>query len=76
MRMKIVIAIELIFGAIFVVWFWYQNPVLRLSRGLSHPQLDPCDDEENDDARAHPSNFLQLRHSGLAVFRSVKDPRS
>jgi hypothetical protein len=56
MRMKIVIAMELIVGAVFVVWFWYKNPELRLSRSLSQRQLDPYGDEENDDTRAHPSN--------------------
>ena len=51
MRMEIVIALELIVGAVFVVGFWYRNPELMLSRHLSQPLLDPYDDEENDDAR-------------------------
>ena len=54
--MEIVIAIELIAGAVFVVWVWYRNPVLRLSRRLSPPLLYSYDDEENDDARAYPSD--------------------
>jgi hypothetical protein len=49
--MEIVIALELIVGAVFVVGFWYRNPELMLSRHLSQPLLDPYDDEENDDAR-------------------------
>jgi hypothetical protein len=54
--MEIVITIELIAGAVFVVWFGYRNPELRLSRRSGPPLLDSYDDEENDDARAHPSN--------------------
>jgi len=53
--MEIVIAIELIVGAVFVVGFWFKNPELKLSRRLGQPLLDPYDDEENDDARVHPS---------------------
>jgi hypothetical protein len=55
-RMEIVIAIELILGAVFVVGFWFKNPELKLSRRLSQQLLDSYDDEENDDARVHPSN--------------------
>jgi hypothetical protein len=44
--MEIVIAIELIAGAVFVLAFWYRNPELILSRRLSHRLLDPYDDEE------------------------------
>jgi hypothetical protein len=55
-RMEILIAIELIAGAVFVLVFWYRNPELILSRRLSHRLLDSYDDEENDDAKAHPSN--------------------
>ena len=55
-RMEIVIAIELIVGAIFVVGFWFKNPELILSRRLSQQLLDLYDDEENDDWRVHPSN--------------------
>jgi hypothetical protein len=55
MRMEIVIAIELIAGAVFVVGFWYKNPELILSRRLSHRVMDSYDDEENDDARVNPS---------------------
>jgi hypothetical protein len=58
MRMEIVVAIELIVGAVFVVWFWHKNPELILSRRLSPLLLDPYDDEENDDARVHPSNVM------------------
>ena len=54
--MESLIAIELIVGAVFVVGFWYKNPELILSRRLSHQLLDLYDDEENDDARVHPSN--------------------
>jgi hypothetical protein len=54
-RMEIVIAIELIVGAVFVVGFWFKNPELKLSRRLSQQLLDSYDDEENDDARVHPS---------------------
>jgi hypothetical protein len=45
-RMEIVIAIELIAGAVFVLVFWYRNPELILSRRLSQQLLDPYDDEE------------------------------
>jgi hypothetical protein len=51
-RMELVIAIELIVGAVFVVWFWFKNPELKLSRHLSQQLLDLCDDDENDDARS------------------------
>jgi hypothetical protein len=54
MRMEIVIAIELIVGAVFVVGFWFRNPELKLSRRLSQQLLDSYDDEENG-ARVHPS---------------------
>jgi hypothetical protein len=50
--MEIVIAIELVVGAVLVLVFWYRNPDLILSRRIS-PLLGPYDDEENDDARAH-----------------------
>ena len=43
-RMGIVIAIELIAGAVFVLVFWYRNPELILSRRLSHRLLDSYDD--------------------------------
>jgi hypothetical protein len=46
MRMEIVIAIELIVGAVFVVGFWFMNPELKLSRRLSQQLLDPYDEEE------------------------------
>jgi hypothetical protein len=49
-RMEIVIAIELIAGAVFVVGFWYTNPELELSRHLSRV-LEPDDDEEDEGAR-------------------------
>jgi hypothetical protein len=52
-RMEIVIAIELIVGAVFVVGFWFKNPELKLSRRLSQQVLDSYDDQENDDARVH-----------------------
>jgi hypothetical protein len=55
-HMEIVIAIELIAGAVFVLVFWCRNPELILSRYLSQRLLNPYDDEENDDARVHPSN--------------------
>jgi hypothetical protein len=51
-RMEIVIAIELIVGAVFVVWFWFKNPELKLSRHSSRQLLDLCDDDENDEARS------------------------
>jgi hypothetical protein len=54
-RMEILIAVELIAGAVFVLVFWYRNPELILSRRLSHRLLDSYDDEEKDDAKAHPS---------------------
>ena len=44
--MEIVIAIELIVGAVFVVWFWFKNPELKLSRHLSQQLLGLYDDEE------------------------------
>jgi hypothetical protein len=53
-RMEIVIAIELIAGAVLVLVFWCRNPELILSLRLSQRLLDPYDDEENDDARVHP----------------------
>jgi hypothetical protein len=56
MRMNIVISIELIVGVVFVVGVWFKDPALKLSRRLSPQLLDPYDDEENDDARVHPSN--------------------
>lgn len=56
-RMEIVIAIELIAGAVFVLVFWCRNPELILSPYLSQRLLNPYDDEENDDARVHPSKF-------------------
>jgi hypothetical protein len=49
-RMEIVIAIELIAGAAFVVGFWYTNPELELSRQLSR-LMEPYDDEEDEVAR-------------------------
>lgn len=52
--MEMVIAIELIAGAVFVVGFWFKTPELKLSRRLSQQLLDSYDDEENDDARVHP----------------------
>jgi hypothetical protein len=55
-RMEMVIAIELIAGAVFVVGFWFKNPELKLSRRLSQQLLDSYDDEENDHARVHPWN--------------------
>ena len=55
-RMEILIAIELIAGAVFILVFWYRNPELILSRRLSQQLLDSFDDEEKDDAKAHPSN--------------------
>jgi len=56
-RMEIVIAIELIVGAVFVVWFWYRNPELRVSRRLCQQPLNSYEDEEKDEARVvHPSN--------------------
>ena len=73
--MEIVIAIELIAGAVFVLVFWYRNPELILSRRLGQRLLDPYDDEENVDARVRPSKFLQLSHSGLTASLSFKDPR-
>jgi hypothetical protein len=45
MRMEIVIAIELILGAAFVVVFWCKNPDLVLSRRSSEQPLDPHGDE-------------------------------
>jgi hypothetical protein len=45
MRMEIVIAIELIVGAVFVVGFWFKNPALKLSRRLSQQLQDPYDDD-------------------------------
>ena len=71
--MEIVIAIELIAGAVFVLVFWYRNPELVLSRRLSQSLLDSYDDdEENDNARVHLSNVCD---SGLTVSLSFKDPR-
>jgi hypothetical protein len=55
-RMEIVIAIELMVGAVFVVGFWFKNPELKLSRRLRQQLLDSYDDDEDDDAMVHPSN--------------------
>ena len=55
--MEIVIAIELIAGAVFVVGFWFKNPELQLSRRFSQQLPDPHDDEKYDDARVRPSNI-------------------
>jgi hypothetical protein len=57
MRMEIVIAIELIFGTVFVVGFWYTNPELVLSRRLGQQLLDLYDDEEDDDASMRQSSI-------------------
>jgi len=46
--MEILIAIELIFGVIFVVVFWCTNFELQLARRSAQRQLDPYDDEWND----------------------------
>ena len=54
--MEILIAVELIAGAGFVVGFWFKNPELELSRSLGRQLVDPYDDEENDDAKMHQSN--------------------
>jgi hypothetical protein len=54
-RMEIVIAIELIVGAVFVVGFWFTSPELKLSRRLSQQLLDLYDDD-NVDAEVYPSN--------------------
>jgi len=43
--MEIVVAIELIVGAVFVIGFWYKNPELMLSRRLTQELMDPYDDE-------------------------------
>jgi len=56
-RMEILIALELIAGAVFVAGFWYKNPDLVLSRHSNQRLLDPYDDEENDDARVRSSIF-------------------
>jgi len=55
--MKIVIAIELIAGAIFILVFWYRNSELALSRHLNQQLLDLYGDEETDDAAVHRSNY-------------------
>ena len=55
--MEIVIAIELIAGAVLVLVFWYKSPELILSRRLNHPLLDSYDDKENDEAKVHPSKL-------------------
>jgi hypothetical protein len=56
-RMEMIIALELIVGAVFVVWFWYKNPELILSRHSNQRLLDPYGNEENEDARVHPENY-------------------
>jgi len=55
--MEIVITIELIVGAVFVVGFWFTNLELKLSRRLCQQLLDLYDDDENDDARVHPAHI-------------------
>jgi len=52
--MEILIAIELIIAAIFVIRFWCKNPELVLSQRFSQRPLDPYEEEENDDARFRP----------------------
>jgi hypothetical protein len=74
-RMEIVIAIELIAGAVFILVFWYRNPALLLSRRLSQQLSDLYDDEDNDDARVPPSNLLQRSQSGWADSLNYMDPR-
>ena len=66
--MEIVIAIELIAGAVFVLVFWRRNPKLILSRRLSQRLLDSYDDEEDDDAGVHPSTFAikSYRFNGVS----------
>jgi hypothetical protein len=65
--MEIAIAIELIAGSVFVLVFWYRNPELILARRLSQRLLDPCGDEENDDARVHSSfAFKSFRLNGIS----------
>jgi len=44
-RMEMLVAIELIIGAIFVVRFWYKNPELILSRCSRHGMPELYDDE-------------------------------
>jgi hypothetical protein len=44
-RMKIVVAIELIVGPVFLARFWCKNLELILSQRLSPLLLDPYDDE-------------------------------
>jgi hypothetical protein len=56
-RMEMLVALELIVGAVFVVGFWYKNPELVLSRHSNQRLLDPYDDEDNDDARVRSSIF-------------------
>jgi len=72
--MEIVIAIELIVGAFFIVGFWFKNPELKLSRRSSQQFLDPYDDEENDDARV-PSQRFAAKPFGSKVSLSFKEPR-
>jgi hypothetical protein len=50
MRMKMLISIALVAGAVFVVGFWYTNPEPALSRRLTEQMLNAYDDEENEDA--------------------------
>jgi hypothetical protein len=57
MRMEVLIAIELIVGTVFVVWFWYTNPEPVLSRRLGQQLLDLYDDEEDDDASMRQSSI-------------------
>jgi hypothetical protein len=49
--MEILIAIELIVTAIFVLSAWRKNTELMLSRRFSLRPLNPYEDEEGDDAR-------------------------
>jgi hypothetical protein len=71
--MEMVIAIELIVGAVFVVGFWFKNPELKLSRCLSQQLLDSYDDEQDDDASLGTSNVGES-HSRFKMSLGFKDP--
>jgi hypothetical protein len=56
--MEILIAIELIIAAIFVIGCWYRNPQLMLWRRSCQHLLNPYEDDEKDDARIRPPDLI------------------
>lgn len=61
--MQILIATELIFGAVFVVVFWFTNLEMQLARGFRQRPLNPYGDEWNDD----PDGGVDHRLSAVRI---------